>query len=71
MPDGYTYSINTIANGTIFVQNGQIPHALENNVAIYKRARCGTNGTVVGGTKGKNAAAVIRLSTGLYYCVEN
>ena len=70
-PEGYTYSINTLENGVTFTQNGQIPHALTNNVALYKRARCGSNGSVTGGTEAKNAAAVVQLSDNSYYCVQN
>lgn len=70
-PDGYTYSINTLESGVVFSQNGVIPHAMKNNVALYKRARCGSNGSVVGGTVEKNAAAVVQLSDGSYYCAQN
>ncbi len=70
-PDGYTYSINTLESGIVFSQNGVIPHATKNNVALYKRARCGSNGSVVGGAVEKNAAAVVQLSDGSYYCMQN
>ncbi|MBR0431896.1 HNH endonuclease [Candidatus Saccharibacteria bacterium] len=70
-PDGYTYSINTLESGVVFSQNGVIPHATKNNVALYKRARCGSNGSVVGGAVEKNAAAVVQLSDGSYYCTQN
>ena len=70
-PDGYTYSVNSLDNGVIFDQNETIPNALKTNAALYKRARCGENGTVIGGTEDKNAVVVIELSDGTYYCVEN
>ena len=71
VPEGYSYSINSLEDGVLFKQNGQIPNASINNVAIYKRARCGSNGTVIGGSERKDVAAVIKRLDGTYYCVEN
>ena len=71
VPDGYTYSINSLADGTTFTQTGETPHATKNNIALYKKARCGTNGVVIGGSIPRNAAVVVRLSDNSYYCVQN
>ena len=71
VPDGYTYSINSIESGYTFQQNGQEPHASTNNIALYKRARCGINGAVIGGNEGRNAAVVVQLSDKTYYCLQN
>ena len=71
LPSDYTYSINTLDDGAVFSQNGAEPHATMYNVALYKRARCGQDGAVIGGQIDKNAAAVVRLSNGSYYCAQN
>ena len=71
VPDGYTYSVNSLENKKVFQQNGTIPHASKTNAALYKKARCGDSGNVIGGTEAKNAAVVIQLSDDSYYCVEN
>ena len=70
-PEGYTYSINSLDDGLILSQTGQSPHASTNNVALYKKARCNSNNTVVGGIEDKNAASIIQLSNGEYYCIQN
>lgn len=69
--DNYTYSVNSLEDGILFEQPGIIPHASLTNAALYKRARCRENGTIIGGKIDKNAAVVIELSDGSYYCVEN
>ena len=71
IPKDYTYSINSLENGVVFKQTGIIPHASTSNIALYKRARCGSAGTVVGGSADENAAVVVQLSDGTYYCVQN
>ena len=71
VPSDYTYSINSLENGATFKQNGVIPHATTSNIALYKRARCGSSGSVIGGAEAKNAAAVVQLSDNSYYCVQN
>ena len=70
-PEGYTYSINSLNDGLILPQTGQSPHASTNNAALYKKARCNSNGSVVGGIEDKNAASVIQLANGEYYCIQN
>ena len=71
VPSDYTYSINSLENGVSFKQNGIVPHATTTNIALYKRARCGTDGAVIGGAEAKNAATVVQLSDGTYYCIQN
>ena len=70
-PSGYTYSVNSLESKKVFKQNGTIPHASKTNAALYKKARCGDGGNVIGGNEAKNAAVVIQLSDDSYYCVEN
>lgn len=71
LPNGYTYSVNSLDDGVVFSQPGIVPHASKTNVALYKRARCGESGVVIGGSEAKYAAAVIQLSDDSYYCVQN
>ncbi|MBR5418695.1 HNH endonuclease [Candidatus Saccharibacteria bacterium] len=64
--DGYTYSIHSLEGSAPLTQN-----ATKTNAALYKRARCTDDNNIIGGNNDRDAAAIVELSDGEYYCYQN
>ena len=64
--DGYTYSIHSLEGSAPLTQN-----ATKTNAALYKRARCTDDNSIIGGNNDRDAAAIVELSDGEYYCYQN
>jgi prepilin-type N-terminal cleavage/methylation domain-containing protein len=79
---GQSYQIvdsldSSMTKANPFVQTNTMPYATLDNIVIFKRGRCASNGDVFYGDSNRQIATVVRLEGGgangadVYYCQDN